>query len=107
PWLFGDCRQLDQESCSTLFFVAAGNLPAVLLDDAVTHAQSKTGSLADRPCRIEGIENSGRLRYARPIVAEFDFDAIIGCECLHGQNASRTRSHRGECILNDLCEDFQ
>src|SRR5258708_5251887 len=72
-WLM---RQLDSKRRATSGDIPHTDGASMFRDDSVTNAQTKTRSLADWFCRVEGIENAGSVLHARPAVGEFNEEAF-------------------------------
>src|SRR6266478_5882887 len=72
-WLMG---QLDGKRRATRRNIPHTDGASMFRDDSVTNAQTKTCSLADWFCRVEGIENAGGVFHARSAVGEFNEEAF-------------------------------
>lgn len=100
-------RKFDHETRSALGPVTAGDAAPVLLKYAVTHTESQPRSLADRACRVEGIEDSGGLADSGAIVRELDAHRTFHGMSRDSKHPTVTLRHCVHRITDDLNKDLQ
>src|SRR4051812_16616128 len=73
---FAERRQTNEEGSAAFRAVVATNMALVLLDDAVSRAQSQASPLADRLRGVERIEDAAGVFQSGPVVGDLDADCL-------------------------------
>src|SRR5690348_9341104 len=103
--IYSGCRvsggEFDDEAGAALFTVPARDLPAVFLNDSVTHAEAQAHALPDRARGVEGIEHSRRIVHARSVIRELDRNRFSDCRSSDGQRSTMLFFHCVGGIIDD------